>query len=102
MKYMIIGNPNLTRVPPDQAIELYKFAAVWIDERIKNGKLDCLYVFPDGSGMTIANVKTQEELFDELLSYPMYAFFDWDVTPLVEWKHAFNSVTELYKKMGAK
>lgn len=102
MKYLVIANPRPVPIPPEQAIDLYKAAIVWTDERQKNGKIDCNYVFVGGGGLAIANTNSQEELFDELLSYPLYGFFDWEVTTLVDWKHGYNAVIEFYKKMGVK
>jgi muconolactone delta-isomerase len=102
MKYLVIGKPRPIPIPPDQAITLYNAAIAWADNRIKTGKLDCLYVFPQGGGMAIGNVNSQEEAFDELLSYPLFGFFDWEVDPLTDWKHAYTTVIEMYQKMGAK
>lgn len=102
MKCLVIANPKPIPIPLEQAVNIYKAATAWTEERLKNGKIDCNFVFVGGGGLAIANVNSQEELFDELLSYPLYGFFDWEVTALVDWKHAFNSVVEFYKKMGAK
>jgi hypothetical protein len=102
MKYLVIANPSLTPIPPEQAVNIYKAAFLWIDERHKNGKIESTYIFNEGGGFSIVNVNSQEELFDAMLSYPLYPFFDWEVKALVEWKHGYNSVIEFYKKMGAK
>jgi hypothetical protein len=102
MKYLVIGNPNLTPIPPELAVNIYKAAIAWMDERLKNGKLDFHYIFAERGGFVIANVNSPEELFDEMLSYPLYPFFDWEVKALVEWKHGYNSIIDLYKRMGAK
>jgi hypothetical protein len=102
MKYLVVANPNHVPVPPEQALGLYKATSAWIDERIKNGRIDVNYTFLGGGGLAIANVETQEQAFAELLSYPLYAFFDWEVKPLVGWQQAFNILIELYTKMGAK
>lgn len=102
MKYLVIVSPNQTPLPPEMAVDIYKAAIVWTEERLKNGKIESTYIFNERGGFSIANVNSQEELFDEMLSYPLYPFFDWEITPLVEWKHGYNSVIELYKKMGAK
>jgi hypothetical protein len=102
MKYLVIGIPNLTPIPPQMAVNIYNAAIAWTDERLKNGKLDCQYTFADRGGFAIANVNSQEELFDEMLSYPLYPFFTWEVKALVEWKHSYQSLIGLYKKMGAK
>ena len=102
MKYLVIATPRPVPVPPEQAISLYKATIAWIDEREKNGMIDANYIFIGGGGFAITNVDSQEKGYDELLSYPLYPFFEWDVKPLVDWKHAFNSAIELYKKMGTK
>jgi hypothetical protein len=102
MKYLVIGNPNLIPMPLEHAVSLYQAAVVWQDERLKSGKMDCTYIFADSGGFAISNVNSQEELFDELLSYPLYPFFDWEVKALVDPKHGYNSVIEYYKKMGRK
>jgi hypothetical protein len=102
MKYLVIGKPRPIPLPPDQAINLYKAAIAWADNQIKSGKVDCLYTFPEGGGMAIGNVNSQEEAFDALLSYPLYGLFDWEVEALVDWKHAYNAVIEMFTKMGAK
>jgi hypothetical protein len=102
MKYMVIGNPSSTPIPPDQAVNIYTSAIAWMDERLKNGKIDCHYTFAERGGFAIANVNSPEELFDEMLSYPLYPFFDWEVSVLVEWKHSYHSIIALFKMMGAK
>jgi hypothetical protein len=102
MKYIVIASSNRVPIPPEKGINLYKAATAWTDERLKNGKLDCSYVYVGGGGFSIANVNSQEEGYDALLSYPLYPFFDWEVKPIVDWKHAYNSAIEIYKKMGAK
>jgi muconolactone delta-isomerase len=102
MKYLVIGTPNQTPMPLEMAVNIYKAAMAWSDERLKNGKIESFYIFAERGGFSIAKVNSPEELFDELLSYPLYPFFDWEVTALVEWKHGYNSIIEFYKKMGAK
>jgi hypothetical protein len=101
MKYLVIAHPNPIQIPPEQAVKIYQGAKAWVDERLKNGKIECTYVYVGGGGFSIGNVNSQEELFDELLSYPLYGFFTWEVKALVEWKHGYDSVIEFYKKMGA-
>jgi hypothetical protein len=101
MKYLIIAHPNTVQVPPAQAVNIYQAATAWVDARLKNGKIECSYIFVGGGGFSIGNVNSQEELFDELLSYPLYGFFSWEVFALVDWKHGYNSVIELHKKLAA-
>ena len=102
MKFMVTGTPSSTPIPPEQGVFLYTAAIAWMEERLNNGKVDCHYTFPDRGGFAIVNVNTAEELDDEILSYPLYPFFDWDVAVLAEWKHSYRSIMELFKKLGAK
>ena len=102
MKYMVLGRQGSTPIPPEQAVNLYTAAIAWMEERLKNGKIECHYTFPDRGGFAIANVNSAEELDDEILSYPLYPFFDWEVSVLVEWKHSYHSIMGFFKKMGAK
>ncbi len=102
MKFLVTARPGSTPIPPEHAVGLYTAAMTWVDERLKNGKLDCHYTFPDRGGFAIANVNSAEELDDEILSYPLYPFFDWEVKVLVEWRHSYNSIMGLFKKMGAR
>lgn len=102
MKYMVMGTPSATPIPLEQAEYIYTAAIAWVEERLKNGKIECSYIFADRGGFAISNVNSQEELFDELLSYPLFPFFVWEVKVLVDWKHSYQSIIGLYKKMGAK
>jgi muconolactone delta-isomerase len=102
MKFLTIGSPKAIPVPPDQAVKLYPAAMAWIDQQIKSGKIEAMYIFPEGGGMAISDVNSQEEAFDLLTSYPLYSFFDWKVQALVDWKYAYNSIIERYKSMVGK
>ncbi|MGE5123782.1 MAG: hypothetical protein ACM3H7_04640 [Acidobacteriaceae bacterium] len=102
MKYLAIGSPRGLIIPADQLVNLYQTALSWADDQIKSGKIDTMYVFPEGGGMAIGNINSQEEAFDLLTSYPLYGLFDWKVEVLVDWKHAYTSIIERYKGMGAK
>jgi hypothetical protein len=102
MKYLTIASPKAIPVPPEQGIKLYPAAMAWVDKQIKSGNIEAMYIFPEGGGVAISDVNSQEEAFDLLTSYPLYHFFDWKIKSLVDWKHAYNSIIERYKSMGAK
>jgi hypothetical protein len=101
MKYLVIARPKAIPIPLDQAVKLYEAAMAWMDNSVKSGNVDCSYVFPGGGGIAIANVNSQEEAFDVLFSYPLYGFFDWQVEALADWKHAYTTIIEAFKKLGA-
>lgn len=102
MKYLTIATPKAIPVPPEQAVKLYPAAMAWIDQQIKSRKIEVTYLFPEGGGIAISDVNSQEEAFDLLTSYPLYSFFDWKVQSLVDWKHGYNSIIERYKSMAGK
>ncbi len=101
MKFLVTGIPGAIPVPPRQGMSLYKAAAAWFEERLKNGRIECHYVFTDQGGFVIANANTHEELFEELLSYPLYPFFTWEVKALCDWKHSYDTIIRIFEKMGA-
>jgi hypothetical protein len=37
---------------------------------------------------------------DALLDFPMYVFMNWEVIPLVDMSHAYDSLIKLFQKMG--
>jgi len=88
MKYLVMATPQPIPIPP----ELFQPARDWIGERIGDQRFECVYLFPGGGGVAIRNAESHEELYDELLAYPLYGFFDWAVEPLVDWEHGFSII----------
>lgn len=102
MKYLVTLSPKPFPIPMDQAVRLYQAAIAWTEERVKNGKIESIYIFPGGGGFAVANLNSHGELFVEMLSFPLYPFFEFEVKALVDAAHGYNSTIEFYKKMGAK
>lgn len=101
MKFMVTGLPGAISVPPGQGMSLYKAAVAWFEERLKNGMIECHYVFPDQGGFAISNASSPEELFNELLSYPLYPFFSWEVKALCDWKQSYDTIIKIFEKTMA-
>jgi muconolactone delta-isomerase len=100
MKYMVTAKPGMIPIPPEQAVALYKAAEAWTEERLKDGRIESTYVFPERGGFSIGNIDSHEELFAELMTYPLYPFFDWEVQVLCDWKESFQRVIEYFEKMA--
>ena len=97
MKYLITALTGTTPVPPDQAVELWEAAREWIGTRMIETRFGIMSIFADGSGaIAVVDAEKHEEVFDLLLSYPLYPFFRWEVKPLCEWEHAFTTIIEGY------
>lgn len=100
MKFLVMVLPIPLPIPQEQGAELTQAAMAWIKERLEDGRIDCCYLFPDGGGLSISNAETHEELFDELLSYPLYPFFKFEFRPLCDWAHGMGSVLQTYSGAG--
>lgn len=100
MKYLIIASPGLTPVPVEQGADLLKAASVWIKGKLEDGSLDCHYSYFGGGGMGIANAESHAELLANILAYPLYPFFEWEVTPLMEYEGAYEEYAGFYQRMA--
>jgi muconolactone delta-isomerase len=87
---------------PGTCIGLYQAAKQWITARFADGKIDLHYLTVEtGAGFVIANADSHEELYDWLLEYPLYVFFDFEVAGLVDWSHGYDKIIELLQKIAA-
>jgi hypothetical protein len=65
---------------------------------IENGDADCAYNFFGGGGLALANGDSHEGVLGDLLSYPMYPFFAWEVVPLINFEEGVNKYIESYQR----
>ena len=100
MKYLATAMPGPTPVPPERALDLYKAAGEWIRASLEAGRLDCMYTFAEGGGMGIGNAQSHEEVYEMLISYPMYGFFRWEVKPLCDWDRVFTAIEGAFRGGG--
>lgn len=101
MKYLVTSQLGARPIPRELGVRLYQAAKEWLKARLAEGKLDCTYIFPDLSGgLAIANADSHEEVLDDLLDYPLYPFFDWEVTPVCDWSHSFDKLIEYFQKVA--
>ena len=100
MKYLVTALSGNTPIPPEQAVELYQAADKWIQERLAEGRLDCIYAFADSGGISIGNGNSHEEVFGTLLTYPLYPYFRWEVKPLCDWGHTSGMIIEALLRGG--
>ena len=100
MKFLITARPSASPVPRDRGVSLYKSAKQWVDEALAEGRLDCHYVFADAGGFSIVNADSHEEVFDTLLNYPVYPFYDWEVKALCDWRRTYDTVIRYYQRLG--
>ena len=101
MKYMVIATRNMVPMDSKQAIGLFQAAKQWINARLADGTLDLHYVHIEtGGGFTIGNADSHEEIYDRIIKYPLYPFFDYEVIGLVDWSHAYDRNIEWFQKLA--
>ena len=101
MKYLITVSPGSIPIPPKMGADLLKASKAWIESKLADGTLDFVYNFFGGGGVSVGNADSHERILADMLTYPLYAFFDWDVEPLLEWKSSFDMFTGFYEKMAS-
>ena len=89
-----------TPVPPEMGTALYEASIEWLKAKIKEGKIECHYTYPQGGGFAIVVSKSHEELTADLQSFPLFPFMSWEVIPVVDWEFGYNLGVEAFKKMA--
>lgn len=97
MKYLIVAKPGGEPVPPDKLLDAYKACQKYGNVFADDGTFDCIYAFYNGGGFAITNADSHDEVYKQLLSYPMYASFIWEVKPLLDWNKTFDTILENFK-----
>lgn len=82
MKYLLLTKHRgaFSELP----LEKVRAAKAYIDARRKRGVIEAIYVFPGGGGITIFNAASHKALMDDLTSYPLFNWVEFEVRPLVE------------------
>lgn len=102
MKFLVMGRMGAAPIPPQQGAAIMQAAKEWMNTAIAEGGADCHYVVVSGqAGFTISNADSHEELMAQLLSYPLYPFLSWEITPLCDWSQSYDLFIEFWKKMAA-
>jgi hypothetical protein len=79
MKYMVIARPGPLPPSPEQ----FDLAFEWLQAKVDDGMLDCLYGFLEGGGVSIANADSHAQALDQMTEYPLYGLVTWEVKPVL-------------------
>ena len=101
MKYLITAKPGTTHIPTEQGAVLLQAVLEWTKAKLADGTLDSVYNLFDGGGIGIGNAETNEEILANLLEYPLYPFFSWEITPLLDMEDSVKQYIESYKRTGS-
>lgn len=100
MKYLITARPGTTTIKVKYGVHLFQAAKGWAKAKLADGTFDCHYTFSDLGGLTIANADSHEAMQDMILDYPLYPYFDWEITALCDANHTYDKNIEYFKKLG--
>jgi hypothetical protein len=101
MKYLIFAKPGDTPIPMEQGAALLQAGREFINGKLADGSLDIAYNVIGGGGLGISNAETYEELLSTLLEYPLYPFFKWEITPLLDMNASLDQYIEYYNRMSS-
>lgn len=101
MKYLITAKPGLTPIPIEQGAQLLQASKVWMQEKINDGTIDFVYNLFGGGGIALSNADSNEEVLANLLEYPLYAFFTWEVNPLLDFDVSLDQFVAFYENMAS-
>ena len=101
MKYLIIAKPGTTQIPIEQGAVLLQAGLSWIKAKLADGTLDFTYNVIGGGGIAISNADSAEQILANLLEYPLYPFFTWEVTPLLDMEDSVDKYIAYYKQRAS-
>ena len=101
MKYLTIAKPGPIPIPPDQGEKLLQASKAWIEAKLADGSIDVTYNFFGGGGFAIGNADSHEAVLADLLEYPLYPFFVWEVKPILDFDKSLQQFIAFYQKMGS-
>ena len=99
MKFLIITRKQTMPIPREMGISLYQAATAWVNAGLADGTIDCHYVFAETGGFAITNAPSHEAVFDGLLSYPLFPFFEWEIKALCDWGHTYESIIQYFENL---
>lgn len=83
MKFLVFAKLRIgANIPEENAPALLQTAREWINERLENKTLDCIYNLPAGGGVAIVNANSHEVLTEHLSTYPLQPWYQYEVHPL--------------------
>lgn len=79
-KYLAIGHHG--PVDPVEGRRIGAASLGWIDEKLADGTLDCLYSMEGGGRLVIANAGSADAVLELLRGGPDVASREWEITEL--------------------
>ncbi len=100
MKYLVTGLPGSNPIPLEQGAGLLGAGMAWIKAKLADGSIDCHYSLLGGGGIAIVNAASHDQVLTEILAYPLYPFFTWEITPLLDFESAYQEYIRFYERLA--
>jgi hypothetical protein len=88
MKYLVSATPGPLPPSPEQ----FDAAMSWLDDKLGDGTLECVFGYLEGGGFSVTNASSHREVLELMTEYPIYGLAVWDVRPLLDFKEGADSV----------
>jgi hypothetical protein len=90
VKFLIISKPSgpLPEVPA----AFFKACQEYLNARLADGTLDCMYVTPDNGGISIMSVDSHEELWEKVSAFPASPLLTHEYYPLLDHNHYYDRI----------
>ncbi len=90
--------PNNSPLPLEQEVSILQASREFVNARIQDGRFDCAYGYVHGEGFCVANAESPEALMADLLSFPAFPRFNWEIVPLVEFNASYDAWIAFFKE----
>lgn len=88
MKYFVSATPGPMPPTPEQ----FDAAMAWLDQKVDEGRFDCIFGYLEGGGFGVANAETHREVLDLMAEFPLFGLSTWEVRPLLEFREGAETV----------
>jgi hypothetical protein len=88
MKYMVSATPGPLPPSPEQ----FDAAMDWLDAKLGDGTLECVFGYLEGGGFSVTNAGSHREVLDVMADYPLFGLAVWEVRPLLEFKDGTDTI----------
>jgi hypothetical protein len=98
MKFLVLARPRAGGPGPSSSAvdEDLKY----LDSLLAKKTVDCLYSFITGGGCGIVNADSPERVMEIIRDDPGYAFLEWEVEPLCDYKQTLTKDIKVLRKQG--
>ena len=88
MKYFVSARPGPMPPTPEQ----FDAALGWLEGKLNDGTLDCVYGFLEGGGFSVTNADSHGDLLEMMADYPLFGMVTWDAHPVLAFKEGTDTI----------